>query len=75
MQAVQSASEVSSARIDTLIGRVRTQLARYANQPQVADFLDWPGQIMATKATGSAVGLSTNKSEVPLLGWPAVHRE
>ncbi|MGH3923432.1 MAG: helix-turn-helix domain-containing protein [Pseudonocardiaceae bacterium] len=54
-QAVVGASEVSSARIDTRIGRVRAELARYSGQPEVAEFLDWSGQLMATKANGSAV--------------------
>ncbi|MGH3927245.1 MAG: hypothetical protein ACRDTT_30995, partial [Pseudonocardiaceae bacterium] len=55
VQAVEGASDVSSARIDTRIGRVRAELARYSDQPRVAEFLDWSGQIMATKANGSAV--------------------
>jgi hypothetical protein len=54
-QAVVGASEVSSARIDTRIARVRTELTRYANQPKVAEFLDWSGQIMATKAARPVV--------------------
>ena len=54
-QAVLGASEVSSARIDASIGQVRAELARYSAQPKVAEFLDWSGQIIATKANGSAV--------------------
>jgi hypothetical protein len=54
-QAVVGASEVSSARIDTRIAQVRKELARYANQPKVAEFLDWSGQIMATKANRPVV--------------------
>jgi hypothetical protein len=54
-QAVEGASEVSSARIDARIGQVRAELSRYSDQPKVAEFLDWSGQIMTTKANGSAV--------------------
>ncbi|MGH3916964.1 MAG: helix-turn-helix domain-containing protein [Pseudonocardiaceae bacterium] len=54
-QAVQGAREVSSTRIDTLVGQIRVELARYAAQPRVAEFLDWSGHVMATKTTGSAV--------------------
>ncbi|MGQ0773379.1 MAG: hypothetical protein ACT4NY_03010 [Pseudonocardiales bacterium] len=54
-QAVEGASDVSSARIDALIRRVRAELARYSGQPKVAEFLDWSGQIMTTKTNGSAV--------------------
>lgn len=54
-QAVEGASEVSSARIDARIGRVRAELSRYSDQPKVAEFLDWSGQIMTAKATGFAV--------------------
>ncbi|MGH3940698.1 MAG: helix-turn-helix domain-containing protein [Pseudonocardiaceae bacterium] len=53
--AVEGAREVSSARIDARIGRVRTELARYSDQPRVAEFLDWSGQIMATKANRSTL--------------------
>ncbi len=55
VQAVLGASEVSSARIDARIGRVRAELAHYSDQPKVAEFLDWSGQIMMTKANGPAV--------------------
>ncbi|MGH3917268.1 MAG: helix-turn-helix domain-containing protein [Pseudonocardiaceae bacterium] len=54
-QAVQDASELSSARIDARIGRVRTELTRYSDQPKVAEFLNWSGQIMATKANRSVL--------------------
>lgn len=54
-QAVEGASDVSSARIDALIRRVRAELARYSDQPKVAEFLDWSGQIMAMKANESVV--------------------
>lgn len=54
-QAVMGAGEVSSARIDASIGQVRAELARYSDQPEVAEFLDWSGQIMTTKASGSAL--------------------
>ncbi|MGH3939918.1 MAG: helix-turn-helix domain-containing protein [Pseudonocardiaceae bacterium] len=54
-QAVEGAIDVSSARIDTRIGRVRAELARYSDRPRVAEFLDWSGQVIAMKANGSAV--------------------
>ncbi|MGH4024051.1 MAG: helix-turn-helix domain-containing protein [Pseudonocardiaceae bacterium] len=51
-QAVEGASELSSARIDARIGRVRAELSRYSDQLKVAEFLDWSGQIMKTKVNG-----------------------
>ncbi|MGH3911914.1 MAG: hypothetical protein ACRDTC_00665 [Pseudonocardiaceae bacterium] len=54
-QAAEGASDVSPARIDTRIDRVRAELARYSDQPRVAEFLDWSGQVMATKANTSAL--------------------
>ena len=39
-QAVVAASEISSSRITARIGRVRAELARYSDQPTVAEFLD-----------------------------------
>lgn len=53
-QAVEGASEVSSARIDARISRVRAELGRYSDQPKVAEFLVWSGQLLATKTNGSA---------------------
>lgn len=55
VQAVEGASDVSSARIDARLGQVRAGLARYSDQPKVAEFLDWSGQMMGAKANGSAV--------------------
>lgn len=56
-QAVVGASEVSSARIDARIGRVRTELSRYSDQPKVADFLEWSAQVMTMKTNGSALSI------------------
>ncbi|MGH3916961.1 MAG: helix-turn-helix domain-containing protein [Pseudonocardiaceae bacterium] len=52
--AVEDASEISSARIDTRLAQVRRGLAQYSDQPRVAEFLDWSGQAMAAKVSGSA---------------------
>jgi hypothetical protein len=54
-QAVVGASEVSSARIDTRITRVRSELDPYSDQPNVAEFLAWSSQIMTAKTHGSVV--------------------
>jgi transcriptional regulator with XRE-family HTH domain len=54
-QAVLGASDVSSARLDARIGQVRAELSRYSDQPKVAEFLDWSGQIMAAKTNYSMV--------------------
>lgn len=54
-QAVVGTSEVSSARLDARIGQVRRQLSHYADEPAVAEFLDWSGQVMASKTGTSAV--------------------
>lgn len=54
-QATLGAGEVSSARIDARISRVRAELARYPDQPKVAEFLDWSGQLMSTKMNGFAI--------------------
>jgi Helix-turn-helix domain len=53
-QAVVAASEISSSRINARIGRVRGELARYSDQPTVAEFLDWSAEILPTKANTSA---------------------
>lgn len=53
-QAVEGASDISSTRIDARIGGVRAELVRYSDQPRVAEFLDWSGQVMGAKANGSA---------------------
>jgi hypothetical protein len=54
-QAVVGASDVSSARIDAQISQVRGDLSPYSDQPTVAEFLDWSGQIMAAKTNGLVV--------------------
>ncbi|MGH3991914.1 MAG: hypothetical protein ACRDSN_05555, partial [Pseudonocardiaceae bacterium] len=54
--AVVGASEVSSARVDACIDRVRAELARYSANPEVAEFLAWSADMLATKANGSATG-------------------
>lgn len=56
-QAVVGASEVSSARVNARIERVRAELARYSANPEVAEFLAWSGDILATKANVSAPGI------------------
>ncbi|MGH3943035.1 MAG: helix-turn-helix domain-containing protein [Pseudonocardiaceae bacterium] len=53
-QAVEGASDVSSARIDARIDQLRAELVRYSDQPRVAEFLDWSSQIMGVKTNGSA---------------------
>jgi hypothetical protein len=50
-QAVVAASEISSSRITARIGRVRAELARYSDQPTVAEFLDWSAETLPTKTT------------------------
>jgi len=55
-EAVMAAGEISSGRIDSRIDRVRVELARYSDQPQVADFLDWSADVLAVKANMSAFG-------------------
>ncbi|MGH3913344.1 MAG: hypothetical protein ACRDTC_08040, partial [Pseudonocardiaceae bacterium] len=54
-QAVEDASDISSARIDARLSQMRAELARYSDQPKVAEFLDWSGQMMGAKANGSVV--------------------
>ncbi|MGH3900280.1 MAG: hypothetical protein ACRDTA_18955 [Pseudonocardiaceae bacterium] len=53
-QAVVAASEISSSRIDARIGRVRVELARYADQPTVAEFLNWSAEVLPTRTNTSA---------------------
>ncbi len=53
-QAVVAASEISSGRIDARIDRVRVKLARYSDQPAVAEFLDWSAGVLSTKTNTSA---------------------
>ncbi|MGH3697373.1 MAG: helix-turn-helix domain-containing protein [Pseudonocardiaceae bacterium] len=48
-QAVEAASEVSSARIADRLDRVRAELAHFSNQPKVTEFLDWSAEVLRTK--------------------------
>ncbi|MGH3905472.1 MAG: helix-turn-helix domain-containing protein [Pseudonocardiaceae bacterium] len=56
-QAVEAGTEVSSARVDAGIDRVRAELARYSANPEVAEFLDWSAEVLATKANMSETGI------------------
>jgi hypothetical protein len=49
VQTVLAASEVSSSQVNARIGRVQGELARYSDQPTVAEFLDWSAEVLPTK--------------------------
>ncbi|MGH3929775.1 MAG: helix-turn-helix domain-containing protein [Pseudonocardiaceae bacterium] len=53
-QAVEGASEVSSAMVDKRIAQTRAELTRYSANPRVAEFLDWSAEVLAAKTPGSA---------------------
>ncbi len=50
-QAVVATSEISSSRVTARIGQVWTALARYSDQPTVAEFLDWSAQTLPTETS------------------------
>jgi len=56
-QAIAAASEMSSSRIHARIGQVRAELARYSDQPTVAEFLDASAEILPRVHPGTRPGV------------------
>lgn len=54
-QAVSRASDLGSGRVDAQVGQLRHMLAPYVRLPEVGEFLQWSGQMMAGRLAPTAV--------------------